>query len=158
MIVRLRPVPGFGTFPDGRLRAGPFIAESRGLSAEMARQRIFPGHECGTGHVSIIPDGLMLSASGTGVTGYFVDRDGIEASRSDLDRFILATVAAGTLFRVSGHYCPDRDVMISSEAVARHDGRHVTWQVMRRLRGRDGRERVIMASRPEMAAGLALAC
>ncbi|MEP3667921.1 MAG: hypothetical protein ABJN42_14450 [Roseibium sp.] len=154
---KLQAVSGFGTYPDGRLRAGPFCISTEELSSLMTDLRIFPGENVPSGMISSIPSGLMMSAAGAGVTGYLVDDEGLEVSQTDLDQFVVKSTEQGALFRMSGHYCPEPKIMISSDAVAIHDGRHVSWHSIRRLRTPDGMERAISASRPEIAPALAVA-
>ncbi|WP_027234124.1 hypothetical protein [Leisingera caerulea] len=145
----LRYVPGFGTYPDGRLRAGPFNADGVGmLYLAMDKWGIRPGAEGSQGIVSQTPEGIMLSAQGEGVTGYLLDAEGLESSRSDLDGFILETVRPGAACRINGHWCPDPDRMIVSEATAVHDGRYVTWVETRDILHRDGRRQNISRSLP----------
>ena len=145
----LRYVPGFGSFPDGRLRAGPFAVDGVGmLYLAMEKWRIRPGGKGTQGIVSQTPEGIMLSAQGEAVTGYLLDEEDLEVSRSDLDRFLLETVRPGAACRISGHWCPDPERMIVSEATAVHDGRVVTWMESRDIVHADGRRQNISRSRP----------
>lgn len=145
----LRIVPGFGTFPDGRLRAGPFDVEHVGaLYMAMEKWGIRPGADGSQGMVSLTPEGIMLSAQGEGVTGYLVDDEGLEVTDTDLDRFIIETVRPGSACHITGHYCPSRDLMIASEATAVHDGSYVTWVQTRDMLHADGRRQNINRTSP----------
>lgn len=138
-MIALQPVPGFGTFPDGRLRAGPFAMDDVSKLRILLREfGVHPGFQDDKGLVSRTPAGLVLSASGPCVRGYFMDSDGIEVSSSDLDALLLDAVTPGTPFRTSGHWCPDRERMIVSEATAIHDGHSVDWSRSRMIHYADG--------------------
>ena len=135
----LRMVPNFGAFPDGRLRAGPFSVQTVGeLYQAMDRWGIRPGAAGTQGMVSETSEGIMLSASGDGVMGYLLDTEALEVSISDLDAFIIQTVKPGMACRIDGHWCPDADRMIRSEALAVHDGNEVRWFETRDIFHRDG--------------------
>ena len=146
----LHMVPGFGTFPDGRLRAGPFnrMEHVGSLYVAMEKWGIRPGAEGSQGIVSLTAGGIMLSAQGEGVSGYLVDEEGLEVSETDLDRFIMDTVQPGTACRFMGHWCPDRDRMIVSEATAIHDARYVTWMQTRDIVHADGRRQNLIRTTP----------
>lgn len=146
----LQMVPGYGQFPDGRLRAGPFdVAHVGALYLAMERWGVRPGAEGSQGIVSITPEGIMLSAQGEGVSGYLVDEEGLEVTETDLDRFIMETVRPGAACRITGHWCPDRDRMIISEATAVHDRRQVTWVQSRDILYSDGRRQTINRTCPQ---------
>lgn len=151
MALILRMVPGFGTFPDGRLRAGPFDVAGPGcLYREMERFGLRPGVGGTVGMVSETAEGIMLSASGDGVFGYLLDSEALEASRTDLEEFLMATIRPGRRWSMTGHWCPDPDRMIRSEALAWHDGSEVFWQESREILHRDGRLETISRSRPTL--------
>lgn len=153
MSMIIRPVFGFGSFPDGRLRAGPFHFQNPSeLHVALDRHGIHPGMEGDAGMVSLLAGGIMLSAAGAGVRGYFLDGEGLEAPGNDLDRFILATVRAGAACSIAGHWSPDAGRAIISEALAIHDGRHVTWTMSRVIHHADGRYQVIARPAPAVIA------
>jgi len=145
-MITLRPVPGFGSYPDGRLRAGPFSASHVGeLHRWMDRYGIAPGAKGDQGMVSQTPQGIMISASGPGVHGYFLDRDGLEASQDDTDRFLLAVIKAGSACTISGHWCPDETRMIVSNATALNAGGEIQWTNSRMIIHADGHVRPLTA-------------
>lgn len=149
MALIIRPVFGFGSFPDGRLRAGPFNLSGPGeLNLAMERHGLRPGVEGDIGAASLMAGGIMLSASGAGVRGYFLAQDGYEIPLQELDAFILHTVAVGKACMISGHWSPDADRSIVSEAVAVHDGRRVTWSRSRIIHTASGEQQVIMRACP----------
>lgn len=149
MTVLLFPVPNFGSYPDGRLRAGPFHLQSAPeLQVLLDRHGLRPGSEGDTGYVSQMANGIHLSACGAGVTGYLLDQEGLEASRSDLDLFIMRAVTAGTPCQISGHWSADPARTIVSEATAVHDGCDVIWTERRIILHSDGSQHVIKAAAP----------
>lgn len=151
MALILRMVAGFGTFPDGRLRAGPFDVPGPGrLYQQMDRFGLRPGATGTVGMVSETAEGIMLSATGDGVFGYMLDTEALEASRTDLEEFLVATIRPGRRWSMAGHWCPDPDRMIRSEAIAWHDGVEVFWQESREILHRDGRLETISRSRPSV--------
>lgn len=149
MVVTLFPVPGFGSYPDGRLRAGPFhVRSAPELQRLLDRSGLRPGRTGDVGFVSQMATGIHLSASGPGVTGYLLDSDDLEAARSDLDMFIIHAVAPGVPCHVAGHWSPDPDCTIQSDATAIHDGTDVIWAERRMLMRADGSQKVIKATAP----------
>lgn len=154
MSLVLRVTGGFGKYPDGRLRAGPFsYSEVGALHVAMKKWGIRPGGPGTTGYVSMAAGGVMLSAQGEGVSGYLVDSDDLEVTEDDLDGFILESVAPGVACRISGHWMPDPDRMIESEATAFHDGSEVTWISRREIIHADGRREVLHRSAPLALSG-----
>lgn len=148
-MVKLRRIAGFGQPGDGRLRAGPFLrAAEHTLASDMARNNIFPGEGERPGLLSANLEGVMLSASGAGVRSYFVDSDGIEVDRHNLDTLVLETVAPQTPFRVQGHHMIEEDCMVRSEAMLIHDGSRVLWSEMRVLLRANGERRVLSRAVP----------
>ena len=140
MDFKLRPVRGFGQWPDGRLRAGPFVVEHVGaLHRLMDLHGLRPGTSGDVAMVSQTVQGMMISAQGPGVHGYFLDHEAIEVGRSDMDEFILAAVPAGSVCEISGHWCPDETRMVTTTATAMHDGRWVDWTGHRQIIHADGR-------------------
>lgn len=155
MAMIIRPVFGFGSFPDGRLRAGPFhLQNPTDLHMALDRHDIHPGTEGDAGMVSLLAGGIMLSASGAGVRGYFLDKEGLEAPGNDLDRFILRTVRAGAACSIGGHWSPDAERAIISEALAIHDGERVTWTRSRVIHHADGRNQIIERPAPAVVAAI----
>lgn len=153
MSLIIRPVFGFGSYPDGRLRAGPFNFRQPGeLNLALDRFDLRPGGPGDVGMVSMRNDGIYLSAQGAGVRGYLLDLEEMEAPSSDLDAFMLVAADPGVACRVSGHWSPGPDMDIISDAVAIHDGRRVSWTASRRIERSDGDGRVIAASRPRIIA------
>lgn len=149
MSVLIRPVFGFGSYPDGRLRAGPFnLRNPTDIHLALKRHMLRPGCEGDAGMVSAMSDGVYLSSSGAGVRGYFLDDEGLEAAASDLDSFVIESVHRGRACTLSGHWSPDPDRTIISEAVAVHDGALVSWIRSRIIRFRDGSQTVIEKPRP----------
>lgn len=148
-MVKLRRIAGFGQPGDGRLRAGPFLRTAeRTLATDMARNDIFPGEGERPGLLSANLEGVMLSASGAGVRSYFVDSEGIEVDRSNLDALVLETVAPQTPFRVQGHHMIDVDCMVRSDALLIHDGSRVIWSEMRVLLRANGERRILSRAVP----------
>lgn len=149
----IRPVFGFGSFPDGRLRAGPFhLQNPTDLNVIMARHGIRPGGEGDVGVVSLMAGGIMLSAAGAGVRGYFLDSENLEIPGNDIDAFLLEAVRPGAACAISGHWSPDASRAIISDAVAVHDGRRVTWSKSRVIHHADGQQQVIARSAPALVA------
>ena len=149
MTSQLKRVPHFGKFPDGRLRAGPFRSMPvTSLQALMSRFGICLGEGNQTGMISATASGLMMSSSGSGVRGYFVDAEGLEISSTDLDRFILEATEPHTAIRISGHNSPGPESTVVSEATAMHDGHEVTWSAQRVIQNDRGGMQMIGAVLP----------
>ena len=134
------PIAGFGKYPDGRLRAGPFPIRDIGvLDRMLAGYAIYPAAPGDTGFVSLTADGVMISAAGEGVRGYFLGKDGLEADRSDLDEFLMAVLPPGASVQIGGHWSPDPDCTIVSNARALRLEDWVDWSERRDIHHRDGR-------------------
>lgn len=67
-----------------------------------------------------LPDGALITAQERDCTGYLLAADGIEASESDLYRFLHAELAEGQGINVFGRYAPDEGKLIQSMAHYRH--------------------------------------
>lgn len=133
------PIAGFGKYPDGRLRAGPFPFRDVGaLDRMLARFGIYPASPGDTGFVSLTADGIMVSAAGEGVRGYFIGEDGLEADRSDLDDFLMAALPVGASVQIGGHWSPDPDRTIISNATALRLEDWIDWSERRDIHHRDG--------------------
>lgn len=153
-MVKLRRIAGFGQEGDGRLRAGPFRQEAEPvLASEMARHEIFLGEGERPGLLSATLEGVMLSASGAGVRSYFVDSDGLEVARSNLEALVLEVVAPQTPFRIQGHHMIDQSNMVRSDMMLIHDGKTVDWTEMRVLLREDGQRRILSRAVPLAIAG-----
>lgn len=153
-MVKLRRIAGFGQAGDGRLRVGPFLPEvETSLAADMGRHDIYLGEGERPGLLSATLEGLMLSASGAGVRSYFVDSEGQEVARSNLDALVLDAVAPQTPFRIQGHHMIDSETMVRSEAMLIHDGETVIWNEMRVLLRENGERRMLSRATPLAISG-----
>jgi hypothetical protein len=111
----------FKGFPDGRLRAGPFPFESISeISQKMTEFGMFIGDDSQKGWVSWTARGMMISASGPSVRGYFLEKDGLEVEQDRLEAFLMSCLPLGSAVTVSGHYQECPDVMVCSKAVYHH--------------------------------------
>jgi hypothetical protein len=69
-------------------------------------------------------DGGVISATGPGCTGYLLATDEVEASESDLFRFLLEELGDGQGLNIFGRYRPEPDKTVQSWAHFRQlDGR-----------------------------------
>lgn len=133
------PVAGFRAYPDGRLRAGPFNLHDVGaLNQLLEYYGVRPGTPGDTGFVSQTADGIMISASGSGVKGYFLNEDGTEIDRDALDAFLLGALPDGGACNIAGHWSPDPDRSIHSQATAFRFGMRIDWLTQRNIHHRDG--------------------
>lgn len=133
------PVAGFRAYPDGRLRAGPFNLHDVGaLNRFLEDYGVRPGARGDTGFVSQTSDGIMISASGSGVKGYFLDETGVEIERGMLDAFLLEALPENGACHIAGHWSPDVDRSIHSQATAFRFGKRIEWLERRDIHHRDG--------------------
>jgi len=133
------PVAGFGSYPDGRLRAGPFPLRDVGaLNRKLEAYGIRPAAPGDTGFVSQTAEGVTISAAGAGVRGYFLDNEELEADRGDLDAFLLDVLNQGCAIHIDGHWSPDPERTIISSATALHLGDRISWSERRDIHHSDG--------------------
>lgn len=133
------PVAGFRAYPDGRLRAGPFALDDVGaLNRLLEAHGVRPGARGDTGFVSQTAEGIMISAAGAGVKGYFLDESENEVERSVLDAFLLEALPRAGVCNISGHWSPDPDRSIHSQATAFCIGDRIEWLERRDIHHRDG--------------------
>ncbi|MCW3782981.1 hypothetical protein OM960_15640 [Defluviimonas sp. CAU 1641] len=80
-------------------------------------------------------DGFVITAQGPGVLGYLVDRDGLEASRSDLEDFARRLIAPGQDILIEGWHMTGDDEKLLCRTVICHGGDMVTVTPIRKLIG-----------------------
>lgn len=97
-------------------------------------------------------EGVSIAAMSPDCTGYLFSTDGLEASESDLYRFLSAELRDGDRVTISGEYAPDEgSTVCSSASFHRVEGR-LMYAEERVLLRTDGTRRVLL-QRADLAFG-----
>jgi len=110
----LTEVSNFDLYPDGRLRAGPFLQDMGRIQRLMSWSGLKFRTQNSPGYCSKTALGVMISCAGPDVFGYVLGDDDLEAPSSDLETFLEDIVLPGHSFTIEGHHCPDADTMVRS--------------------------------------------
>lgn len=144
--MRLVPVPTFTQVSDGRIRIGPVMGPIHHVRASFIRLGLRPSRNPSDKvMVSRHLQGLVLSCAGTGVRGYLVDRDGLEAPSSDIDELMHFLLPSGASCRLTGHYREEEAHMIESETLFWRSGGNILSSERRELVRVDGSRHLISA-------------
>jgi len=144
--MRLVPVPAFSKIPDGRLRIGPLRGPISRIRSSFMRSGLrLSADPSDPVMVSRHMQGLVLSCAGSGVRGYMLDLDMIEAPSSDVDALMALLLPEGVVCRVTGHSRSQETFMIESEALFWRTEGLVLSSERRELIGTDGTRRLLSA-------------
>lgn len=88
--------------------------------------------------VNTLPEGPAIFATGPDCTGYLFATDGIEASESDLYRFLHEELNEGQGVNIFGKYVPEPGKLVQSMAYFRHFEGRIMCSEERTLIGADG--------------------
>lgn len=87
--------------------------------------------------VGALPEGPAILATGPDCTGYLFGTDGVEASESDLYRFLLEELREGQGVNIFGKYAPEPGKLVRSMAHFRHFEGRIMCSEERTLIGAD---------------------
>ena len=141
----------------GRLRAGPFaVADKAELLDLMAAHGIHLSDEAllededPKTHVEVKTsrNGCTLIATGMAVRAYFVDDEGLEVAREQLEDFLIEAVAPNARFSINGRPQATPTAVTLSSVDCHHDGRDVFWSESRLCNHADGRDMVLVEPTP----------
>lgn len=138
MVTILEEVSNFDQYPDGRLRAGPFMKTPDDICLLLERHGLHLGAAGERGACSTTMLGVMISSAGEGVMGYFLDEEGLEAPSSAIEAFLLEAVAPGANFIIEGHHCPHEQSMVRSSMSAWRSHGDLMLSSQRALFTKDG--------------------
>ncbi len=150
MVTILEEVSNFDQYPDGRLRAGPFMTNPEDISRRLGIYGLHLGGSDERGVCSTNMLGVMISCAGEGVLGYLLDDTGLEAPSSDIEAFLLDVVGPGTNFIIEGHHCPNEHSMVRSSMSAWRSNGELMVSAQRALFTRTG-ERVTLINQAPLS-------